>query len=173
MQRIGWMDGRTEDRDTDRNWKIMCILLTQIRTVTCYMTDPSSRQGELPTTNKTATILTTAKIWSWIPKGLSAKTDWLTDWQTDRQTDRQTDLPTDRQLQSNSVSDPLTSRRWKQDGTPKRSYHTTSIHGVITQKTGDLNLHRRKILISRIIHEFDHLEAVFVSSPRRTNSVFK
>jgi len=29
-----------------------------------YMTDPSSRQGERPTTNKKAIVLTTTKIWS-------------------------------------------------------------------------------------------------------------
>jgi hypothetical protein len=40
------------------------ILLTQTRTVTYYMTDPFCRYGERPTTNKTATVLTTAKIWS-------------------------------------------------------------------------------------------------------------
>jgi hypothetical protein len=39
------------------------ILLTQTRTVTCYMTDPSSQQGGRTTTNKAQNILTTAKIW--------------------------------------------------------------------------------------------------------------
>jgi hypothetical protein len=52
------------------------------RTVTCYKSDLSSRQGGRPTTNKTATVLTTAKIWSWVPEGLNAKTVWLTDWLT-------------------------------------------------------------------------------------------
>jgi len=56
----------------------MYILLTQTRTVTCYMTVPSSRQGERPTINKTATVLTTIKIWSWVPEGRNTKTDWLT-----------------------------------------------------------------------------------------------
>jgi len=41
----------------------MHISPTQTRTVT-YMKDPSSRKGGLPTTNKTATVLTTASIWS-------------------------------------------------------------------------------------------------------------
>jgi hypothetical protein len=39
-------------------------LLTQTRTVTCYMTDPSSRQGGRPMTNKTAAALTISKILS-------------------------------------------------------------------------------------------------------------
>jgi len=43
-----------------------------------------------PTSNKTATVLTTAKIWSWVPEWFNAKTDW----------------PTDRLLQSNSDSSP-------------------------------------------------------------------
>jgi len=60
----------------------MYILLTQTETVTCYMTDPSSRQGGRPTTNRTATVFTTAIIWSWVPEGLN---DWLTDWLTDGQ----------------------------------------------------------------------------------------
>jgi len=42
----------------------MYILLTQARTATYYMIDPSYRQGERSTTNKTATVMTTAKIWS-------------------------------------------------------------------------------------------------------------
>jgi len=46
-------------------------------TVTYYMTDPSSRQGERPTTKITAPVLTTTKIWSWVPEGVNAKTaDW-------------------------------------------------------------------------------------------------
>jgi len=28
--------------------------------------------------DKTASVLTTAKIWTWVPEGLNAKTDWLT-----------------------------------------------------------------------------------------------
>jgi hypothetical protein len=36
--------------------------LTQTRTATYNVTDPSSRQGERPMTNKTATVLTTNKI---------------------------------------------------------------------------------------------------------------
>jgi len=40
------------------------LLPTQIRTMTCYKRDPSSCQGGYPTTNKTAAVLTTAKIWS-------------------------------------------------------------------------------------------------------------
>jgi hypothetical protein len=42
----------------------MYILPTQTRPVTCYRTDPSSREGGCPTTNKTAIVLTTGKIWS-------------------------------------------------------------------------------------------------------------
>jgi len=42
----------------------MYVLPTQIKTVTCYKTDLSSRQGRRPMTNKTATVLTTATIWS-------------------------------------------------------------------------------------------------------------
>jgi len=65
----------------------MYMLLTHTRTVTCYMTDSSSSQGERPTANKTSTVLTTAKIWPWVPEGLNAK-DWLTDWLTDRLRDQ-------------------------------------------------------------------------------------
>jgi hypothetical protein len=50
---------------------------------------PSSGHGRRPTTNETATVLTTAKISSRVPEGLNAKADWLTD----------------RQLQSDSDSD--------------------------------------------------------------------
>jgi hypothetical protein len=57
----------------------MRMLLTQTKTVAYYMTDPSFRQGEHPTTYKTTTVFTTTKIWSWVPEGLNAKTDWLTD----------------------------------------------------------------------------------------------
>jgi len=64
------------------------MLLTQ-RTVTYYITEPSFRQGGCRTTNKIATLFTTARILSWVPEELKTKTDWLTD----------------RQLQSNSVSD--------------------------------------------------------------------
>jgi len=42
----------------------MFILLTQTRTVTYKMIDLSSQQGGSYTTNETATVLTTAKIWS-------------------------------------------------------------------------------------------------------------
>jgi len=42
----------------------MYTLLKQRRTVTCYMIEPSSRQGECLTTKKTATVLTTDKNWS-------------------------------------------------------------------------------------------------------------
>jgi len=60
----------------------ICIYrLTQTRAVTCFTTDPSSRQGGRPTTNETATVLTTAKIGSRFPEGLNAKTDGLTDRQ--------------------------------------------------------------------------------------------
>jgi hypothetical protein len=36
-------------------------------------------------TNKTATVLFTAKILSLVPEGQDAKTDWLTDRPTDSQ----------------------------------------------------------------------------------------
>jgi hypothetical protein len=62
---------------------------TETRTVTSHKTYPSSRQGGCLTTNKIAALLTTNKIWSWIPEGLNAKTDGLTELQ----------------LQSNSDSD--------------------------------------------------------------------
>jgi len=75
----------------------MYIFPTQARTVTYYMRDPSSRQGDRPATSKTAVVLTATQMWSWVLEGLNAKTDWLTDWLTD--------LMTDRQLQSNSDSD--------------------------------------------------------------------
>jgi len=39
--------------------------------VTCHTTDPAPRQGGRTMTEKTATVLTTARIWSWIPEGLS------------------------------------------------------------------------------------------------------
>jgi hypothetical protein len=42
----------------------MYVLLTQTRTVTFYKIEPSSRQGERPTSNKTATLLTTTTICS-------------------------------------------------------------------------------------------------------------
>jgi hypothetical protein len=48
------------------------------KNVTCYKTDPSFHQGGRPTTNKTATVLTTSKISSWVREGLNVKTDWLT-----------------------------------------------------------------------------------------------
>jgi hypothetical protein len=56
----------------------MYLLLTHTRSVIYNMTDPSSRQGERPRTNKTANLLATTKIWSWVPEGLNAKTGWLT-----------------------------------------------------------------------------------------------
>jgi hypothetical protein len=37
---------------------------------------PFLRPGKMPH-DKTATVLTTAKIWSWVPEGLNAKTDGL------------------------------------------------------------------------------------------------
>jgi len=57
----------------------MYVLLTQPVTE-YYATDPSSRQGRCPTSNKTATVLTTAKIWLWVLQGLNVKTDGLTYW---------------------------------------------------------------------------------------------
>jgi UDP-N-acetylglucosamine 2-epimerase len=51
----------------------MYILLKDC--VTCHMTDSSSRQRERPMTNKTATVLFTAKILSLVPEGQDAKTD--------------------------------------------------------------------------------------------------
>jgi len=36
--------------------------LTHVRTVACYVTDQSSRQGGRPMTSKTATILTTIEL---------------------------------------------------------------------------------------------------------------
>jgi len=47
--------------------------------VTCYKTDPVFPSGKTPHNNKTANVLTTAKIWSLVPEGLDAKTDWLTE----------------------------------------------------------------------------------------------
>jgi len=41
-----------------------------------YLTDPSTRQGRRPMT-PSRNCLSTAEIWSWIPEGLNAKTDWL------------------------------------------------------------------------------------------------
>jgi hypothetical protein len=38
------------------------VLLPQKRTVTYYIKDTISHQGERPTTNKTTTVLTTTKI---------------------------------------------------------------------------------------------------------------
>jgi hypothetical protein len=43
---------------------IYIFRVTQARTVTNYVTDPSYRQGERPATNKIVTVLTTTKIWS-------------------------------------------------------------------------------------------------------------
>jgi hypothetical protein len=53
--------------------------MTQTRPVTCYNTDLSSWQGRCSMTNKTTTVLTAIKIWSWVLDGLNTKTDWLTD----------------------------------------------------------------------------------------------
>jgi hypothetical protein len=39
--------------------------------------------GKLPHGNNTATVLTVAKIWSWVPEGLNAKTDRQTDSDSD------------------------------------------------------------------------------------------
>jgi hypothetical protein len=66
--------------------KYIYIWLTQTRTVSCYMIEPSLSHGDRPTTNKTTAVLTETKMWSWVPEGHSATTDGLTD----------------RQLQSNS-----------------------------------------------------------------------
>jgi len=65
----------------------MYVLLTQTWTVTYYVTDLSSRQGERPTKNKTAAVLNATRIWSWVPEGPAAKTDWLTDWQLQSNSD--------------------------------------------------------------------------------------
>jgi hypothetical protein len=40
---------------------------------------PVLPSGKTPHDNNTTTVLTIAKIWSWVPKGLNAKADWLTD----------------------------------------------------------------------------------------------
>jgi hypothetical protein len=87
----------------------MYVSLTQTGTVTCYLTDPSSGQEGRPMT-KPQVSLTTAKIWSWFPEGINARTDGLTDWLTDGMAvcliDRPTDRPTDRpSLQSDSGCD--------------------------------------------------------------------
>jgi len=56
----------------------MCILL--YITVTYYVADLSSRQGECPTTNKTATVLTKSKSGHEFRRGATPRrTDWLTD----------------------------------------------------------------------------------------------
>jgi hypothetical protein len=47
--------------------------------VTCYKTDQTSGQGGLPTTDKTTTVLTKEKIWSWVPEGARSK-DGFTYW---------------------------------------------------------------------------------------------
>jgi len=44
------------------------IWLTQTRTVTCYVSDPSSHQEGRPVTSKTSTVLTTAKIFFMSPR---------------------------------------------------------------------------------------------------------
>jgi len=55
--------------------------------------------------NITATVLTTAKIWSWVPERLNAKMDgWMDGWVggwTDIKTDWLTNRLTDHQSQSN------------------------------------------------------------------------
>jgi len=51
-------------------------ILTQTWAVTYNMIDPLSWQEERPMTNKTANILTTTKIWSWVPEGLSINMAW-------------------------------------------------------------------------------------------------
>jgi len=67
----------------------MYILLTQTRTVSCYMTDPSFRQGGRPTTNKTATVFNYNNNVAMSPRGpqcqdgwMDGRTDGLTDWPT-------------------------------------------------------------------------------------------
>jgi len=55
--------------------------LTQAKTLNYYKKDPSSRQGERLTTNKTETVLLTTNIWSRALEGPNAKMDWLTDRQ--------------------------------------------------------------------------------------------
>jgi hypothetical protein len=57
-------DNDDDNNNNNNNNNNKYILATQTRTLTCYMTDPSSRRGGCPTTNKTASVLTTAKIWS-------------------------------------------------------------------------------------------------------------
>jgi hypothetical protein len=50
---------------------------TQTSTANCYMADPSSLQGERPTTKKkkNASLLIITKICSWVPEGINAKRD--------------------------------------------------------------------------------------------------
>jgi hypothetical protein len=49
------------------------------KAVICCKTDPSSRQGGRPTTNKTATVLTRTSIWSESQRGsMQRRTDWPT-----------------------------------------------------------------------------------------------
>jgi hypothetical protein len=49
--------------------------LTQAKTLNYYKKDPSSRQGERLTTNKTETVLLTTNIWSRALEGPNAKMD--------------------------------------------------------------------------------------------------
>jgi len=53
----------------------MYILPSQTRTVTLYVTDPSTRQGGRPTTYKTKTFCYEAKIWPWVPNRGSEPSD--------------------------------------------------------------------------------------------------
>jgi hypothetical protein len=51
--------------------------LAEVRTVNYYMTVSSSRHKARPHDKQNANVLTTTKIWSRVPEGLNAKTDWL------------------------------------------------------------------------------------------------
>jgi len=100
----------------------MCDWLTLTKSVTCYKTDSSFRQGERPTTDNTTNVLIKAKIGHETWKGLEAKTDGLTEWLT---VSCKVTLPLI----------PATSPwRWKQHGRVKRWYPITSIQKTSTPK---------------------------------------
>jgi len=140
----------------------MYILPKQTRTVTCYMTDLSSCHGGCPATNKITTVLTTAKTWSWVSEGLSAKTGWLSDWLTDQLTVNSCKVTLTlfnhfafnieaARFSKTSANQPITTQwhhprtetsldtssgwRWRQQCPPKQWYPTATLCRITIQET--------------------------------------
>jgi hypothetical protein len=74
-----WISARSSVQNMDCRPKMMMMTTTKNK-------KKSFRPGGgHPMTTIPPLSLTTAKIWSWVPEGISAKMDGLTDWLTDRQ----------------------------------------------------------------------------------------